>query len=247
MQYENLTDEEVMRLLAATTGRKQNGIIRDIERRTEKALKAVTRDYVDPEAARNESLYEVTTPQGVAAFLASDKKNLSAWTATIAKRRIGQDAGLVGESMRTDAMYTAGSWDQRLEDRGDAAYDGASIPVPQSEEGLRAALVRHEFERITGPQGEGEETARLPKKQRAAVIRYANLHKDDAPEMLATFDEVAAALRLKDKQSANDLVRRARARIAADPILRFQIEALCGVEDEPRTPFAHAIAEAVAA
>lgn len=245
MQYEDLTDEEVMRLLAATTGRKQNGIIRDIERRTEKALKAVTRDYVDPEAARSEALYEVTTPQGIAKFLASTKKNLSAWTATIARGRIGQDAGLVGESMRTDAMYGAGSWDERLEERGDAAYDGASIPLPQSEEGLHAAVVRIGFERITGPQPDGREP--LTAKQRAAVIRYANLHKDDAPEMLATFDEVAAALRLKDKQSANDLVRRARARIAADPILRYQIEALCGVEDEPRTPFARAVAEAVAA
>lgn len=247
MQYENLTDEEVMRLLAATTGRKQNGIIRDIERRTEKALKAVTRDYVDPEAARNAALYEVTTPQGIDAFLASGNKNLSAWTATIAKRRVGQDAGLVGESMRTDAMYTAGSWDQRVEERGDAAYDGASIPQPQSEEGLRAALVRHEFERITGPQGEGEETARLTEKQRKAVLRYANLHQDDAPLMLATFDEVAATLRLADKRGAHNLVRRARARIAADRILRFQIEALCGVEDEPRTSLAQAVAEAVAA
>ncbi|GAA2570682.1 hypothetical protein [Microbacterium binotii] len=247
MQYEDLTDEEVMRLLAATTGRKQNGIIRDIERRTEKALKAVTRDYVDPEAARSEALYEVTTPQGIAKFLASTKKNLSAWTAAIARGRTGQDAGLVGESMRTDAMYNVGSWDQRLEERGDAAYDGASIPVPQSEAGLRAAVIRHEFERITGPQGEGEETARLSKKQRAAVIRYANLHKDDAPEMLATFDEVAAALGLASKRGAHNLVRRARERIAADPILRFQIEALCGVENEPRTPFARAVAEAVAA
>ncbi len=203
MQYEDLTDEEVMRLLAATTGRKQNGIIRDIERRTEKARKAVTRDYVDPEAARNAAVYEVTTPQGIERFLASEKKNLSAWTATIAAKRIGQDAGLVGQGMRTDAMYAAGSWDQRLEERGNAAYDGASIPVPQREEGLRAAVLRHEFERITGPQGEREETARLTEKQRAAVIRYANLHKDDAPAMLATFDEVASALGLASKRGAH--------------------------------------------
>ncbi|MDF2916255.1 MAG: hypothetical protein K0S70_472 [Microbacterium sp.] len=157
MQYEDLTDGEVMRLLATTTGRKQNSIIRDIERRTERALKAVTRDYVDPEAARNAAVYEVTTPQGIEKFLASEKKTLSAWTATIAARRIGQDAGLVGEGARTDAMYSAGSWDQRLEERGDAAYDGAVTPVPQSDEGLKNAVTRMGFERITGPQPDGRE------------------------------------------------------------------------------------------
>lgn len=246
MQYEDLTDEEVMRLLATTTGRKQNPIIRDIERRTERGLKAVTRDYVDPEAARNETVYEVTTPQGIDAFLASKKKSLSAWTATIAKRRIGQDAGLVGESMRTDAMYRAGSWDERLEDRGDSAYDGASIPVPQSEEGLRTALIRHEFELITGPQGEGEETARLTEKQRAAVLRYANLHKDNADPIMATGDETAASLRISTR-AVRYRLSGARARIAADPILRYEIEALCGVDETPHTPFARAVAEAVAA
>lgn len=245
MQYENLTDEELMQLLSETTGRKQNRIIRDIERRTEKALKAVTRDYVDPEAARNAAVYEVTTPQGIEAFLASEKKNLSAWTATIAKRRIGQDAGLVGESMRTDAMYTAGSWDQRVEDRGDFAYDGASVPVPQSEGGLRTALIRHEFERITGPLGEGEDTARLTMQQRAAVLRYANLHKDNADPIMATQDEVAASLRVSPR-AVRYRLSGARARVAADPILRFQIEEICGVE-APRSPFAQAVAEAVTA
>lgn len=246
MQYEDLTDEEVMRLLAETTGRKQNPIIRDIERRTERALEAVTRDYADPEAARNAAVYEVTTPQGIDAFLASEKKSLSAWTATIAKRRIGQDAGLVGESMRTDAMYRADSWDERLEDRGDSAYDGASIPVPQSEEGLRTALIRHEFERITGPQGEGEETARLTKKQRAAVLRYANLHKDNADPIMAMEDETAASLRISPR-AVRYRLSGARARIAAAPILRYEIEALCGVDETPHTSFARAVAEAVAA
>lgn len=244
MQYENLTDEEVMRLLADTTGRKQNSIIRDIERRVERTLKAVTRDYVDPEAARNAALYEVTTPQGIDAFLASDGKNLSAWTASVARRRVGQDAGLVGEKMRKDAMYSAGSWDQRVEERGDGAYDGATIPVPY-EPGSAEAVIRNDFERLTGPRDDGREP--LTAKQRAAVIRYANLHKDNAPALLATFDEVASSLRLDSKSAAHDLVRRARERVAADPVLRYQIEELCGVEMAPHTAFAHAVAEAAAA
>lgn len=245
MQYENLTDEEVMTLLTKTTGRKQNGIIRDIERRCERALKAVTRDYVDPEAARNAAVYEITTPQGIEGFLASEKKNLSAWTATIAARRIGQDAGLVGESMRTDAMYSAGSWDQRVEERGDAAYDGAELPKPQSAAGLHTAVIRMGFERITGPQPDGHEP--LTEKQRKAVLRYANLHQDNAPEMLATLDEVAATLRLAGKSGAHNLVQRARQRIAADPVLRVQIEELCGTEMDTTTAFTRALAEAVAA
>ncbi|MEZ3155928.1 hypothetical protein AB1K56_03285 [Microbacterium sp. BWR-S6Y] len=245
MQYENLTDEELMRLLAETTGRKQNPIIRDIERRTERALKAVTRDYVDPEAARNAAVYEVTTPQGIDDFLASEKKKLSAWTATIAARRSGQDAGLVGEGMRTDAMYTAGSWEQRIEDLGDGAYDGAVVPEPGREKRLRTAVVRMGFERLTGPQPDGREP--LTAKQRAAIASYANIHSDGADPVLATFDEVAGRLRLKGRDGARHLVQRGRASIAADPILQYQLEDLCGTGHGMPTAFTHAVAEAVSA
>lgn len=198
-------------------------------------LKRVASGFPDGEAAAWAALEQMTSRGGVRLYLAAWRSNLRAYAVTVARQsRAVRDAGLLSRKIvRDDAAYASRSTslDGLIEAHGDFIRGAQTLEALEAERQRETRAMREGFERIAGPQGEGEETARLTKRQRAAVLRYGNLHRDNAVREMATQDDAASTLGIS-QQAVSQMLGRVRERVEHDAALRTALGRL--VDDEQR-------------
>lgn len=232
-------DRALMEALSAAHDRRDaraiNRLVTKVWERHGERIQRATRSFPDGEAAAWAALQQMTSRGGVRLYLAAWRKSLEAYAVTVATRsRVARDAGLLSKKIvRDDAAYASrsASLDALIESHGDYIRGPRTLEALEAERRRETREMREGFERIAGPQGEGEETARLTEKQRAAVIRYANLHKDDAEAEMATKQAAAQSLRIS-RQVLTRKLDAVTAKVEKDAALRLALGRL--VEDEDR-------------
>lgn len=188
-------------------------------------IKRATRSMPDSEAAAWEALHQMTDEDGVRYFLADFNEPLEAYAAVMAKSRHARAAGLLSKKIvRNDALYStrSRSLDAIVEEHGDRFASASSLEALEAAKRRETRSIREGFERISGS---------LTPKQRAAVLRYGNLHRDDAQREMATQDEAARSLVIS-QQALSQMLDRVRERIENDAALRTALGRL--VDDEQR-------------
>lgn len=232
-------DLALMQALSAAHSRDDsrtvNRLVTKVWERHGETLKRATRSFPDGEAAAWAALEQMTRRGGVRFFLAAWQSSLEAYAVLIARKsRAVRDAGLLSRKIvRDDAAYASRSTslDGLIEAHGDHIRGAQTLEALEAERQRDTRAMREGFERIAGPQGEGEETARLTEKQRAGVIRYANLHMDHAVREMATQAEAASSLGVS-QQALSQMLDRVRERVEHDAALRTALGRL--VDDEQR-------------
>lgn len=194
-------------------------------------MKRATRSFPDGEAAAWAALEQMTRRGGVRFFLAAWQGSLEAYAVLIARQsRAVRDAGLLSRKIvRDDAAYASRSTslDGLIEAHGDHLRGAETLEALEAERQRDTRAMRAGFERIAGPQGEGEETALLTEKQRAAVIRYANLHVDNAEPEMATKQAAAKSMRIS-RQALTRKLDAVTAKVEEDAALRLALGRLVG-------------------
>lgn len=200
-----------------------NRLIDEVYAHVERTLRGVTRTYPDSEAAVWAALEQITSRGGVRLWLATWTAGLKTYAATVARRsRHALDAGLIGEKAKGDAMYStrSTSLDALIEMHGDRMKGAKTLDQLDAEQRRETRVVREGFTRISGS---------LTDKQRAAVLRYANLHVDAIRTGLAEHEESAISLRIARSVFDRRLDAAAR-KVEKDAVFQDRLAALCDVE-----------------
>lgn len=222
-------DLALMQALSAAHGRGDsrtvNRLVTKVWERHGETLKRATRSFPDGEAAAWAALEQMTRRGGVRFFLAAWQSSLEAYAVLIARQsRAVRDAGLLSRKIvRDDAAYASRSTslDGLIEAHGDHIRGAQTLEALEAERQRDTRAMREGFERIGGS---------LTAKQRAAVIRYANLHKDDAEAEMATKQAAAESLRISRQVFTRKLDAVTR-RVETDATLRAALGRLVGDED----------------
>lgn len=203
-----------------------NRLITKVWKQHGETLKRATRSFPDGEAAAWAALEQMTRRGGVRFFLAAWQSSLEAYAVLIARQsRAVRDAGLLSRKIvRDDAAYASRSTslDGLIEAHGDHIRGAQTLEALEAERQRDTRAMREGFERISGS---------LTAKQRAAVIRYANLHKDDAEAEMATKQAAAESLRIS-RQVFTRKLDAVTAKVEKDSALRLALGRL--VDDVER-------------
>lgn len=202
-----------------------NRLITKVWKQHGETLKRATRSFPDGEAAAWAALEQMTRRGGVRFFLAAWQSSLEAYAVLIARQsRAVRDAGLLSRKIvRDDAAYASRSTslDGLIEAHGDHIRGAQTLEALEAERQRDTRAMREGFERIGGS---------LTAKQRAAVIRYANLHKDDAEAEMATKQAAAESLRIS-RQVFTRKLDAVTAKVEKDAALRTALGRLVGDEE----------------
>lgn len=189
-------------------------------------MQSATRSFPDGEAAAWAALHQMTSRGGVRLYLAAWTEGLEAYAVVVAKQsRVVRDAGLLSRKIvRDDAAYSSrsSSLDAFIEAHGDRVRSARTLEQLEAEQRRETRAVREGFERISDT---------LTDKQRAAVLRYANLHVDTAEPKMASHEDAASSLRIT-RQSLDDRLDLAAQKVENDPAFRARLAAVCDVEPD---------------
>lgn len=194
-----------------------NRFIAAIAKHVDKTLGYATRTYPDADSAKNAALYDMVSEHGVNRWLNEWDAGLKAYAANIGRSREARDAALLTRKIvATDAAYSSRSTslDAHIEAHGDRFAGAKTLGQLDAERRREIRTVREGFTRSA--------TGTLTKKQTEAVLRYANLHTDNAPEQMATRTEAAAAL-LIDRHALRMRLERVTRAIESDAAFRESI------------------------
>lgn len=222
-----ITDLDLMGRLAADPGKTR--YVREVERRIATVIETATKTLPDREAAFNEALFILTSPSVVAYYIGSfglaPGATLAKLAWGVARRNAVREAGLAGDKQRrSDPLYgnRSRSVEAMLEegfDLGGPTLDTRTLAQVEADRQERIRTIRTEFTSLAN--------GTLTAAQIKVVLRYANLHADDALPEMAKQDAVAMSLGITQQGVAKHLAA-ARANAARYPVLTIAILELCG-------------------
>ncbi len=239
-----LSDRDLMEQLRAAPGKTR--LIREVERRVAKFIKAAVATFEDAEAAYYEALHETVRVSAVEYFLNEFEEGLQQFAYGRSRNWSVQQAGLVTPKLRRDASSRehSASLDAAREAHG---FDIAAAPAPMTEEerAWNTQVIREAFTELASETNPATGQPYLDDKLIKTVLTIGNLHRDDALPEMNTYAAAAKTLRVTERTLYNR-VNAAKAAVANFPVLAFTILELCG--DEGRfEPAARTGAMAVAA